>query len=101
MMQVLKILGVDWRDRRLINDLYIRQQVVVRVAGGDSEPGVIGRGVRQGCPLSPLLFSIYAEAMMLEAMEYIEEGVRVGGEPLKDVRIADGQGIQNRDLKPV
>src|SRR5580698_3421760 len=71
----------------------MRQQAVVRVEGGDSEPGVIGRGVRQGCPLSPLLFSIYAQAMMLEAMEDIEEGVRVGGEPLKDVRFADDQGM--------
>jgi hypothetical protein len=93
MMQVLKQLGVDWSGRRLISDLYMRQQVVVRGVGGDSEPGVIGRGVREGSPLSPLLFSIYAEAMMLEAMEDIEEGVRVGGEPLKDVRFADDQGM--------
>ena len=66
---------------------------MVRIAGRDSEPGVIGRGVRQGCPLSPLLFSIYAETMMLEAMEDIEEGVRVGGEPLEDVRFSDDQGM--------
>jgi hypothetical protein len=72
---VLKQLQADWKDRRLISDLYMRQQAVVRVADGESEPAVIGRGVRQGCTLSPLLFSIYAEAMMLEAMEGIEDGV--------------------------
>ena len=42
-------------------------------------PGVIGRGVKQGCPLFPLLFSIYAEAIMIETLEGKEEGVMVGG----------------------
>ena len=69
------------------------QQAVVRVADGESEPGVIGRGVRQGCPLSPLLFSIYAEAIMLETKAEIEEGVLVGREFIKDVRFADDQGM--------
>ena len=73
LMEVLKELQVDWKDRRLISDLYMKQQAVVRVADGESEPGVIGRGVRQGCPLSPLLFAIYAEAMMLEAWKRWKE----------------------------
>ena len=34
--------------------------------------------------LSPLLFSIYAEMMMEEALENVEEGIRVGGELIKD-----------------
>ena len=47
----------------------MRQEAVVRIANGESDPGIIGRGVRQGCPISPLLFSIYAEVMMIEAFE--------------------------------
>ena len=93
MMEILKNIKVDWRDRRMIMRLYLEQEAVIRIADGESEPGIIGRGVRQGCPLSPLLFSIYAEAMMIDAMEDIEEGVKVGGRVLKDVRFADDQAM--------
>jgi len=93
MMKVLKELSVDWKDRRMIKDLYMRQEAVVRLESGDTEPGVIGRGVRQGCPLSPLLFSIYAESMMKDALRDIEEGVTVGGRLLQDVRFADDQAM--------
>src|SRR6266516_7746890 len=93
MFEILKSLHVDWRDRRLLQDLYMRQEAVVRVAGEDSDPGIIGRGVRQGCPISPLLFSIYAEVMMMEALEDMNEGVKVGGQLVSDVRFADDQGM--------
>ena len=93
LLEILEKIGVDWRDRRLIRNLYMKQTAVVRTENGNSEPADIGRGVRQGCLLSPLLFSIYAEMMMVEAMEDIEEGVRVGGELLKDVKFADDQGM--------
>src|SRR6478609_4157877 len=56
----------------MISELYVNQEAVVRIAGGDSDSGIIGRGVRQGCPLSPLLFSIYAEMMMKEALENVD-----------------------------
>ena len=44
---------MDWRERRLIGNLYLGQKVKIRIEGEYSEPGLIGRGVRQGCPLSP------------------------------------------------
>src|SRR3989441_10957 len=92
MFEILKRLHIHWRDRRLLQDLYMRQEAVVRTVGRDSDPGAIGRRVRQGCPLSPLLFSIYAEVMMIEALEDMEEGVLVGGQLISDVRFADDGG---------
>ena len=69
------------------------QRATVRVADGESELAEIGRGVRQVCLLSPLLFSIYVEAMMIKAMEDIDEGVKVGGKLLRDIRFADDQAV--------
>ena len=71
----------------------MKQDVVIRIKNKESDPGTIGRGVRQGCPISPLLFSIYAEVMMIEAMENCEEGIVVGRQMVGDVRFADDQGM--------
>ena len=69
--------------------LFMQQTTVVRTEKWYSEPGEIGRGVRQICLLSPLLFSINAEMMlMIEAIEDVE-GLKVGEELLKDVKFAD------------
>ena len=54
LFEVLKKIGVDWRDRRLIMNLYSQHTAVVRTENGDFVPGEIGRGVRQECVLSPL-----------------------------------------------
>ena len=70
----------------------MNQETVVRIAGGESDSSIIGRGVRQGCLLSPMLFSTYAEVMMMkETSENVEQGIRVGGELIKDVKYADVQ----------
>ena len=55
----------------MITELYMNQDAVVRIAGGESDSGIIGRRVRQRCPLSPLLFSIYAEMMVKESLENV------------------------------
>ena len=65
----------------------------MRVAGGEAEPGIIGREVSQWCPLSTLLFSINAEMMIIKALENNEERIRVGGELIPDIRCADDQGM--------
>jgi len=60
LMQVLKRTGIDWRERRLISKLYMDQRVKVRLDRGETRSVQIGRGVRQGCCLSPILFNLYS-----------------------------------------
>ena len=93
LMEVLQQVGVDKRDRDLIKNLYTEQTVVIRVDGKDSEAAKIGRGVRQGCPMSPQEFNIYIEALMKKAMENQKDGVKVGGQIVQAVRFADDQAM--------
>src|SRR6218665_775786 len=90
-LHALRRMGIDWRDRRLIGNLYMGQQMRVRIDGECSEPGKVGRGVRQGCPLSPLLFNIYIEELVREPVEDLEEDIKVGGRWIKALRSADAQ----------
>ena len=75
MMWMLKDIGVDWRDRNLIAKLYLDQRAAVRIDGELHGCCIIGQGVRQGCHLSPLLFNIYIQYVINEALEDIQEGV--------------------------
>ena len=66
LMEVLAKIGVDYRDRKMIWNLYMNQTASVMIDGEISDPAVIGRGVRQGGPLSTILYNIYAEFMITE-----------------------------------
>ena len=99
MMEIMRNIGVDWRDRRLIKNLYTQQSAYVRLGDWKSEACMIGRGVRQGCTLSPLLFNLYDEAMMREATADVDIGVKVGGYLVKSVRFADDKAVMARSVR--
>jgi len=79
LMTILQNIGVDWRDRKLIWNLYNKQVAYVRIEDGLSTACTIGRWARQGCSLSPLLYLIYDEAMIRETNCNMETGISVGG----------------------
>jgi hypothetical protein len=69
LMQILKGFGIKWRVRRLISKLYMDQSVEIRLDQGETRSVKIGRGVRQSCCLSPILFNLYSEYLTKEALE--------------------------------
>ena len=99
LMEILQNIGVDWRDRRLIATLYMSQTAAVRLNYELTEPSEVGRGVRQGCLISPTLFNIYAEAMIKYALDDLKEGICVGGELVQSVRYANDQTMTANTAK--
>ena len=87
MMDGLQRIGIDVADLRMLTNIYWEQKAVVRIENDRSDWIRIQRGVRQGCVLSPNLFSVYSQKIVdkLEDME----GVRVGGMNITNIRYAD------------
>jgi hypothetical protein len=85
---ILKKIGIDWRDRRLISKFSMDQSVKVGLDQGVTKSVKIGRGVRQGRCLSSLLFNLYSEYVTQEAPEGLGD-FRVGGKIISTVRYAD------------
>ena len=87
LIHLLDDLNLDDKDLRLIQSLYYDQAAVIRVRNETSHSVEIERGVRQGCVLSPDLFSVYSE-VLINALEDFN-GVSVGGVNIKNFRYAD------------
>ena len=65
----------------LLRNLYADQEATVRTGHGTTDWFQIGKGVRQGCILSPCLFSFYAEYFMRNAgLEEAQAGIKIFGE---------------------
>jgi hypothetical protein len=56
LIQTLNGNGIDWRERRLVSKLYMDQSAEVTLDRGETKFVKIGKEVRQGCCLSPILF---------------------------------------------
>ena len=79
LMQILKRIVIDWREKRLISKFYMEQKVKVRLDRGETRSVQIGRGVRNGCCLSPILFNLYNECLTKEAPDGLG-GFNIGGQ---------------------
>ena len=87
MVRMLESIGVDGKDIRLIKNLYWNQKASFKIEEEFSDWVEVKRGVRQGCVMSPDLFSLYGEFIMRETE--VVCGVRVGGQNVNNIRYAD------------
>ena len=74
----------------LLRNLYASQEATVRTGHGTTEWFHIGKGIRQGCILSPCLFNFYAEYIMRNTgMEEAQAGIKIAGRNINNLRYAD------------
>src|SRR5574337_783572 len=74
----------------LLRNLYAGQEATVRTGHGTTDWFQIGKGVRQGCILSPCLFNFYAENIMRNAgLEETQAGIKIAGRNINNLRYSD------------
>ena len=74
----------------LLRNLYAGQEATVRTEHGTADWFQIGKGVHQGCILSPCLFNLYAELIMRNVgLHETQAGIKTAGRNINNLRYVD------------
>ena len=88
--KILKEMGIPDHLTCLLRNLYAGQEATVRTGHGTTDWFQIGKGVGQGCILSPCLLNLYAEYTMRNAgLEEAQAGIKIAGRNINNLRYAD------------
>ena len=88
--RILKEMEIPDHLTCLLRNLYADQKVTVWTGHGTTDWFQIGKGVRQGCILSPCLFNFYAEYIKRNAgLEEAQAGIKIAGRNINNLRYAD------------
>ena len=83
-------MGIPDHLTGLLRNLYAGQETSVRTGHGKTDWFQIGKGVRQGCILSPCLFNLYTECILRNAgLEEAQAGIKIPGRNINNLRYAD------------
>jgi len=81
----------------LLRNLYACQEATVRTGHGTTDWFQIGKGVHQGCILSPCLFNFCAEYIMRNAgLEEAQGGIKIAGRNINNLRYADDTSLMQK-----
>ena len=88
--KILKEMGIPVHLACLLRNLYAGQEATVRTGRGTTDWFQIGKGICQGCILSPCLFSLYAEYLMRKAgLEEAQAGIKTAERNINNFKYAD------------
>ena len=88
--KILKEMEIPDHLTCLLRNLYAGQEATVKSIHGTTDWFQIGKGIYQGCILSPCLFNLYAEYIMRNAgLEEAQAGIKIAGRNINNLRYAD------------
>ena len=88
--KILMDMGIPDHLTCFLRNLYAGQEATVRTRHGTMDWFQIGKGVHQGCILSPSLFNLYAEYIMRNVgLDKVQAGIRIAGRNINNLRYAD------------
>ena len=89
-MEILKEMGIPDHLTCLLGNLYAGQEAPVGTGHGATDWFQIGKGVRQGCILSPCLFNLYAEYITRNTgLEEAQAGIKIARRNINNLRYAE------------
>ena len=98
--KILKEMGIPAHLSCLLRNLYAGQEAAVRTGHGTTDWLQIGKGVRQGCILSPCLFNLYAEYIMRNAgLEEAQAEIKIARRNISNLRYADDTSLMSESKK--
>ena len=100
--KILKEMGISDHLTCLLRNLYAGQEATVRTGHGTTDWFQIGKGICQGCILSPCLFNFYAEYIMRNAgLEKAQAGIKISRRNINNLRYADDTTLmaESEELK--
>ena len=95
-------MGIPDHLNCLLRNLYAGQEATVRMGHGTTDWFQIGKGVWQGCILSPCLFNLYAEDIMRHAgLDEAQAGIKIARRKINHLRYADDATLMadSKELK--
>jgi len=100
--KILQEMGIPDHQTCLLRNLYAGEEATVRTGHGTTDWFQIGKGVRQGCVLSPCLFNLYTEYIMRNArLDEAQAGIKIARRNINNLRYADNTTLMAESKEEV